>query len=40
LPNTGGSSNLMWILLAGLGMLFFGVGFLVLADEKRSALAA
>jgi LPXTG-motif cell wall-anchored protein len=35
LPNTGGAGNLMSVLLGGMGLLLIGVGFLVLADERR-----
>jgi LPXTG-motif cell wall-anchored protein len=37
LPNTGGS-NLMSVLLAGLGLLLAGVGLLALANERRRVL--
>ena len=37
LPNTGGS-NLMSVLLAGLGLLLAGVGLLAMANERRRVL--
>jgi hypothetical protein len=38
LPNTGGGRNLLWLLLGGLGLLFLGVGVLMVADERRRRL--
>ena len=39
LPNTGAGA-LMWVMLSGLGLLFFGTGVLMVADERRKAMFA
>ena len=39
LPNTGAGS-LVFVLLSGLGLLFLGVGIMMVADERRRVIAA
>ncbi|HSM02257.1 MAG TPA: hypothetical protein VK960_07475 [Acidimicrobiia bacterium] len=40
LPNTGGTGNMIAVLLAGIGLLLLGSGLIVLADERRRVMVA